>query len=42
MNVLDRLPAWVEPWMARLALVLLAVALLAWPEALGDPTRVRQ
>jgi urea transport system permease protein len=42
MNALDRLPAWAQPWMARLALVLLAVALLAWPEALGDPTRVRQ
>ena len=42
MNLLDRLPSWVQPWMARLALVLLAVALLAWPEALDDPTRVRQ
>ena len=42
MTLLERLPSWVRPWMARLGLLLLAVALLAWPEALGDPTRVRQ
>jgi urea transport system permease protein len=41
-QVTGRLPARVGPWLGRAALVLLAVALLAWPEALGDPTRVRQ
>ena len=31
-----------NPWVARAALVLFAVALFAWPEVLDDPTRIRQ
>jgi urea transport system permease protein len=31
-----------NPWAARLGLVVLAAALFAWPEVIGDPTRIRQ
>lgn len=31
-----------RPWLPRLAIVAFAVLLFAWPDVLGDPTRVRQ
>jgi urea transport system permease protein len=31
-----------NPWVARVLIVAFAVALFAWPEVLGDPTRTRQ
>lgn len=31
-----------SPWSARAGLVLLAAALFAWPDVIGDPTRIRQ
>jgi urea transport system permease protein len=32
----------VNPWVRRLGLAVFVVALFAWPEVLGDPTRIRQ
>lgn len=40
MTVAARL--WANPWVGRVALVLGAVMLFAWPEVLDDPTRTRQ
>ena len=37
-----RPPNAVNPWVARAALALFAVALFAWPDFLDDPTRTRQ
>jgi urea transport system permease protein len=31
-----------SPWVGRVGFVLFAVALFAWPNVIGDPTRVRQ
>jgi urea transport system permease protein len=31
-----------NPWLGRLAFVVFAIALFAWPDVIGDPTEVRQ
>ncbi len=35
-------PSRDNPWIGRVAFALLALALLAWPDVIGDPTEVRQ